>query len=150
MLQLVRGCSLGSNGLQMCNSWLRLKFEGRSGRDENAVCLSVCLSVDLRLRLANRETPEPLFLFQARADISATFLIVKIITGIFSVKSLTNARNMDVIHNHEYYTSLFVGSKLLTFSARSYRMPCSSIIAMKSFHKVSNLRSFVANSDSII
>jgi hypothetical protein len=96
MLQLVKGYSLGSDSSQMCNSWLRLKFEGPSGRDENGVCLSV----DLRLRLPT-EKPWTPFSFQARADISATFLIVKIITRIYSVKSLINTQNMDVIHNNE-------------------------------------------------
>ena len=43
----------------------------------------------------------PLFFVRLELIFPQTFLIVKIITRIFSVKSLINTQNMDVIHNHE-------------------------------------------------
>jgi hypothetical protein len=80
----------------MFNSWLRLKFEGRSGRDENVVCRLIFGCAGPTEKPLN-----PLFFVRLELIFPQTFLIVKIITRIFSVKSLINTQNMDVIHNHE-------------------------------------------------
>ena len=140
MLQLVNGCSLGSNSSQMCNSWLRLKFEGSSGRDENAYAVRRLI---FGCAWPTEKPLNPFSFFRLELIFPRLFWLWRSLREYLESNAcLRNTQNMDVTHNHEYYTSLFARLKLLTLPIN---LSACHIIAMKSFCNVSNLRPFAAN-----